>query len=1233
MERQAPGFSWRCVVFCAAVLVVLIPASQAGRVCQTALAGEEGAPPRPLDGDWEDLPYLEPAAEPSRAGPAETGNETVSAEGVPADLAASSLIVYQSYRDGNWEIYLANGDGSNQRRLTSNSASDAYPRLSQGCSRIAFVSNREGNYELYTMKVDGSEVTRLTQSEANEYSPDWSPDNRQIVFNSYSFGQSDIYVMRADGLAQTRLTSDEGYDGMPAWSPDGKRIAFISDRSGSYDVWTMNADGSEQTRIGTQPISQNPAWSPDGSLLLYDADSNYNNWQELRAIELASLTEFLLYDPEVRKTDVWARSWSPDGRYAAFTRISFIQYQGTWYWTEAYLEAKEAGKNPFRLTGNNTDWRPDWQAVDLASPTSRMEALPAYSRNCSLVSWSGSDTGGSGLASFDVQSREMSAGDWSNLEWDTKETSAFFCATPGQRYAFRSRARDDYGNVEAWPAGDGDAQTTMYAWKVNGTVTDNRGTPVSGAVVSTTPEAMLAGPSSSEGSYLAYVGQEAASYLTAWQKAGYGALPPARSAAFPDARRDAVLPPADNVVLDGSFETGGFEPRWDAAGWISPTIVSDAMHTGEYAGLLGCRPRGFAPGANVSSTPERSLYPAIAVDSSGIVHVGWMEGPDGAEEVYYAQRGRDGLWSAPENVSNTPGHSNPPAMVADGQGDLHLLWSDWASGVPDLYYAKRASDGSWTGPQNLSNSSLSSTGGRLAVDGNGTVHVIWGEWPGWWTFDLYYAQQGDEGVWSEPYAIARDLGMTGGTDLVADPEGDVHVIWQGPGEVSGDIVYAKRDRDGTWSEPHNVSGTPGFTQSPQMALDGQGNIHVVWWDQTATKPGIHYARRSRDGTWSTSLKIPGSTATAPELAVDGEGNAHVVWANEYDDEIYHTWREPNGHWAQPANVSNSAGTSVSPGLAVDAEGNIHVVWWDRIGGGGILYYARRGRDGIWTTAQPLAENVGWSASQGLATDERGGIHLLWTDDSPGDFEVYYSGPVPAEASGFSSLRQAVTVPANMQAPTVSFLYQLGGASAVDDTWFRVGVEDGIQATPLMSTTAQAPAWRHAWFDLSPWAGEGITLTFEVHETENRPCAWAILDEVSLGSAHPDVWVVKPSMTAWPGEQVTMILHYGNRGGVVAPGVRITETLPPELIFGGAQPPPAITAPTLVWEVGELAAGCEDRAIVITATVVSTATLGSRLVNEVRVRTTAPELETANNLFQAEVFIGARTYLPVIRRNG
>ena len=150
-------------------------------------------------------------------------------DGDPAWSPDGKSIAFSSDRDGNREIYAMNADGSNVRRLTNTGGVvsdvqldglDADPAWSPDGRRIAFNSNRDGDYEIYVMNADGSGQRNLTDNASLDALPAWSPDGREIVFESERAekGNRDVYVMSAsNGTVIGRLTTVGGADEMPDW--------------------------------------------------------------------------------------------------------------------------------------------------------------------------------------------------------------------------------------------------------------------------------------------------------------------------------------------------------------------------------------------------------------------------------------------------------------------------------------------------------------------------------------------------------------------------------------------------------------------------------------------------------------------------------------------------------------------------------------------------------------------------------------------------------------------------------------------------------------------------------------------------------------------------------------------------------------------------------------------------------------------------------------------------------
>ena len=139
------------------------------------------------------------------------------------------------------------------------------------CSKIAFSSNRDGNYEIYVMNPNGTNATRLTNNAAIDDLPDISPAGSKIAFQSNRDGSPEIYVMNSDGSSQTRLTFS-GSNNNPSFSPDGTKIVFTSTRTGGRGVWVINSNGTGETQLVTFAANAGgrPHFSPDGTKIVFD---------------------------------------------------------------------------------------------------------------------------------------------------------------------------------------------------------------------------------------------------------------------------------------------------------------------------------------------------------------------------------------------------------------------------------------------------------------------------------------------------------------------------------------------------------------------------------------------------------------------------------------------------------------------------------------------------------------------------------------------------------------------------------------------------------------------------------------------------------------------------------------------------------------------------------------------------------------------------------------------------
>lgn len=185
----------------------------------------------------------------------------------------SGKVAFTSDRDGNFEIYASNRDGSSPTRLTNNPASDQHPAWSPDGKKIAFTSDRDGNDEIYVMNANGTGQTRITNNAASDSEPTWSPDGAQIVFVSTRLGGFDIFRMNAAGNGIVQLTNVPAFNVDPAFSPKGDKIVFASSRDGNFEIYSMNPDGSAQTRLTNNTLFDvRPDISPNGQKIVYSSN-------------------------------------------------------------------------------------------------------------------------------------------------------------------------------------------------------------------------------------------------------------------------------------------------------------------------------------------------------------------------------------------------------------------------------------------------------------------------------------------------------------------------------------------------------------------------------------------------------------------------------------------------------------------------------------------------------------------------------------------------------------------------------------------------------------------------------------------------------------------------------------------------------------------------------------------------------------------------------------------------
>ncbi len=499
----------------------------------------------------------------------------------PSTMGVHNRLVYQSLAAGDWDIYYVAGSGGVPQVLGRTSDSEIHPRLNRGATRVAFASDRTGSFEIFIVNPDGSNFIQATGNDYDDVNPGWSPDGQKIAFESYRDGQPEIYIMNADGSGETRLTNHPSYDGMPTWTPDGTQLTFVSFRDGIFQIYNIAADGSNEQRMVTPVHSLYPSWSPTGEQLAFSGDQYNDGWLDVWTIDQDG-TNLQPRWYAGQQHDGWIGSWVENApEWSVYgTVVNYIYYAGNWYWTEGNLvewtlHGGSVGTSQLPMS-DGVSWNPDVVSTDATAPVMPPFAIPQYARRVVHADWQPATDTGTGTYGYDVQVREYPNGSWENVSHSP--LSQLNATVPGgKRYYFRVRAMDGAYNFSEWFY---TSSVTVYGWALNSQVSDNRGFPLYDVAVTTEPASFRAFEIES-GNHMNYVGSVGNIYSGQWSLDGYGQ---ALSTMFPgntDTTAAIVLPPENNVISDGGFESGGLQ-EWNVN---EPTLVSvnnSDNHTGSH---------------------------------------------------------------------------------------------------------------------------------------------------------------------------------------------------------------------------------------------------------------------------------------------------------------------------------------------------------------------------------------------------------------------------------------------------------------------------------------------------------------------------------------------------------------------------------------------------------------------------------------------------------------------------
>jgi len=166
----------------------------------------------------------------------------------------------------------AQDKGYKEVQLTNNNSDNRYASYNKDGEVIVFESNRDGHWQIYIMDINGNRQERIINSEFNDRRPTWHPYKNIILFESDRTGTNELYTYNLAERTLIKVPIDlKGNKMYAQFAPNGKELVFNHKvRDNNYNIHVISVNGKRRKKIIDNAFENTyPRYTPRGDAILY----------------------------------------------------------------------------------------------------------------------------------------------------------------------------------------------------------------------------------------------------------------------------------------------------------------------------------------------------------------------------------------------------------------------------------------------------------------------------------------------------------------------------------------------------------------------------------------------------------------------------------------------------------------------------------------------------------------------------------------------------------------------------------------------------------------------------------------------------------------------------------------------------------------------------------------------------------------------------------------------------